>query len=139
MQEFEDFLLKVDVHLFGAVSSPGVANFCLRKTAETGREQYGDVAADFLCEDFYVDDGLKSLPTVEDAIKVIENSKAMCSAARLTPQVCKQQKRSSGSSSGRRPGERSERLGSPHRRLTDSNLLEPIGVWSPTLSVSTSN
>ena len=73
----------MDVHLFGAVSSPGVANFCLRKTAETGREQYGDEAADFLCEDFYVDDGLKSLPIVEDAIKVIESSKSMCSAARL--------------------------------------------------------
>ena len=56
---------RMDVHLFGAVSSPGVANFSLRQTAESGREQYGDDAADFLRKDFYVDDGLKSLPTVE--------------------------------------------------------------------------
>ena len=80
---------RIKVHLFGAVSSPGVANFGLRATAETGREQFGQVAADFLQQDFYVDDGLKSFPTPEDAIDVISKTKAMCTAAslRLT-QIC---------------------------------------------------
>ena len=50
---------RMNVHLFGAVSSPGVANFGLRATAETGRGQFGQAAADFLQQDFYVDDGLR--------------------------------------------------------------------------------
>ena len=74
---------RMNVHLFGAVSSPGVANFGLRATAETGREQFGQAAADFLRQDFYVDDGLKSFPTPEDAIDVISKTKAMCTAASL--------------------------------------------------------
>ena len=74
---------RMNVHLFGAVSSPGVANFGLRATAETGREQFGQAAAEFLQQDFYVDDGLKSFATPEDAIDVISKTKAMCSAASL--------------------------------------------------------
>ena len=53
---------RVNVHLFGAVSSPAVANYSLHKTAETGRAKFGDKAADFLCRNFYVDDGLTSVP-----------------------------------------------------------------------------
>ena len=74
---------RMNVHLFGAVSSPDVANFGLRATAETGREQFGQAAAEFLQQDFYVDDGLKSFATPEDAIDVISKTKAMCSAASL--------------------------------------------------------
>ena len=74
---------RMNVLLFGAVSSPGVANFGLTATAETGREQFGQAAADFLQQDFYVDDGLKSFPTPEDAIDTISKTKAMCTAASL--------------------------------------------------------
>ena len=73
----------MDVHLFSAVSSQSFANFNLRETAESSREQYGDDAADFLHKDFYVDDSLKSLPTKEKAIKVIKSGQAMCAAAKL--------------------------------------------------------
>ncbi|KAK3724592.1 hypothetical protein QZH41_006356 [Actinostola sp. cb2023] len=62
----------MNVHLFGAVSSPGVANFCLHETAEAGREQFGNEAAEFLLKDFYVDD-----------VKLIKNSQAMCAARNL--------------------------------------------------------
>ena len=48
---------RMNVHLFGAISSPAVANYCLHKTAEDGRAQFGDKVADFLCRNFYVDDG----------------------------------------------------------------------------------
>ena len=41
---------RMNVHLFGAVSSPAVANYSLRKTAETGRAEFGDKAADFCAE-----------------------------------------------------------------------------------------
>lgn len=47
----------INVHLFGAISSLGVANFGLRMTAEAGREEFGQEVADFLQNEFYVDDG----------------------------------------------------------------------------------
>lgn len=74
---------RMNVHLFGAMSSPGVANYCLQETARVGRQEFGDEAADFLLHDFYVDDGLKSVPTVQDACKLIQQSKAMCAAKKL--------------------------------------------------------
>ena len=40
----------MNVHLFGAASSPGVANFCLHQTAETHRKEFCDVASDFLLD-----------------------------------------------------------------------------------------
>ncbi|KAK3730399.1 hypothetical protein QZH41_011858 [Actinostola sp. cb2023] len=74
---------RMNVHLFGATSSPGVANFCLHQTAETNRAEYGDEAADFLRRDFYVDDGLKSVPTVNQALELIEKSQARCANDKL--------------------------------------------------------
>ena len=73
----------MDVHLFGAASSPGVANFCLHQTAESNRATYGNPAADFLRKDFYVDDGLKSLPTVSQALKLIKDCQEMCAQDKL--------------------------------------------------------
>ena len=75
--------LRMNVHLFGAISSPAVANYCLHKTAEDGRAQFGDKAADFLRRNCYVDDGLTSVPTVPEAIKLIEDSQALCTSAKL--------------------------------------------------------
>ena len=74
---------RMNVHLIGAISSPAVANYCLHKTAEDGRAQFGDKAADFLRRNFCVDDGLTSVPTVPEAIKLIEDSQALCTSAKL--------------------------------------------------------
>ena len=71
------------VHLFGAVSSPGCANYGLKQVASDNEEEYGSVVANFLRRDFYVDDGLKSLPTVEDAIEMLDKSKEMCAKGGL--------------------------------------------------------
>ena len=38
------------VHLFGAVSSPSIANFALKKTASDNEEEYGTIVADTLRE-----------------------------------------------------------------------------------------
>ena len=43
---------RMNVHLFEAVSSPAVANYSLHKTAETGRADFGDIAADFSARTF---------------------------------------------------------------------------------------
>ena len=71
------------VHLFGASSSPGCANFGLKHAAHDGEAQFGQRVADFVREDFYVDDGIASLPTVEDAISLIRGSTALCNKAGL--------------------------------------------------------
>lgn len=51
------------VHLFGATSSPGCANFTLKRTADDFEELFGSEPATFVKKDFYVDDGLKSVPS----------------------------------------------------------------------------
>ena len=66
------------VHLFGATSSPGCANFALKAAANDFKMEFGTTAADFLRNDFYVDDGLKSVLTAEEAVKLITNLKQMC-------------------------------------------------------------
>ena len=66
------------VHLFGAESSPGCANFALKMTADDFEEECSNNAADFVRHDFYVDDGLKSVPSVEQAINLVENTKTLC-------------------------------------------------------------
>lgn len=69
------------VHLFGATLSPGCSNFALKSTANDNEKEIGPAAADFLREDFYVDDGLKSVPSVEEAVKLVKDVKEMCKRA----------------------------------------------------------
>lgn len=69
---------RMTVHLFGATSSPGCANLALRTAADDGKDDLGVEAASFIKENFYVDDGLKSVPTVPEAIKLIKNGTEMC-------------------------------------------------------------
>ncbi|XP_028391897.1 uncharacterized protein LOC114516570 [Dendronephthya gigantea] len=71
------------VHLFGNTSSPSVAMFGLRKTADDGEEKFGQVAKEFVKNDFYVDDGLTSCSTSKEAIDLIKNSQSMLATANL--------------------------------------------------------
>ena len=64
------------VHQFGAISSPGCANFGLKKAADDGREEFGSAAADFIYYD--VDDGLTSLPTVHEALELLVKTQQIC-------------------------------------------------------------
>ena len=66
------------VHLFGAGSSPGCCNFALKKTADDHEQVFSFKAAEFLKKDFYVDDGLKSVPSTSDVMKLICKTKEMC-------------------------------------------------------------
>lgn len=57
-------------HLFGATSSSGVATFGLRHIAR----QYEDekpLASRFIVNNFYVDDGITSVDTVDEALNLI--------------------------------------------------------------------
>ena len=66
------------VHLFSAVSSPGRANFVLKRTADDFKEVFGSKPAEFVKQDFYVDDGLKSVPSESEATSLIQSTKELC-------------------------------------------------------------
>ncbi|XP_073234570.1 uncharacterized protein [Porites lutea] len=69
---------RMTVHLLGATSSPGCANLALRTAADDSKDDLGVEAASFIKENFYVDDGLRSVPTVPEATKLIKNATEMC-------------------------------------------------------------
>ena len=79
--EAEEYRMKV--HLFGATSSPGCANFAFTRAVDDGEKEFGSEAADFMRKDFYVDDGLKSVKCVDTATNLIQNCQAMCAKAGL--------------------------------------------------------
>ena len=56
------------VHLFGVVFSPARSNFVVHKTAEDNAEDFSADAINTVRLNFYVDDFLKSLPSVLDAV-----------------------------------------------------------------------
>ena len=65
------------VHLFGATSSPGCANFALKTTANQYESVCEKEAADFVRKDFYVHEGLKSLLTVQRAKSLISSTRLL--------------------------------------------------------------
>lgn len=78
----EPTMYRMKVHLFGAASSPGCANYGLKHLARENAETY-PMAARFLLENFYVDDGLASLPTEEQAIQLVAQARTLCSRGNL--------------------------------------------------------
>nr|XP_054759571.1 uncharacterized protein LOC129265622 [Lytechinus pictus] len=74
---------RMKVHLFGATSSPGCANYGFKKAADDGEAEFGSDAASYIRDDFYVDDRLKSVATPDEAVSVMKASQAICSKAGL--------------------------------------------------------
>ena len=74
---------RMKVYLFGNTSSPAVAAFGLRKTAQEEEAQFGSDAREFVERDFYVDDGLKSLPGSAESIDLLQRTQAMLATANL--------------------------------------------------------
>ncbi|XP_046862571.1 uncharacterized protein LOC124456080 [Xenia sp. Carnegie-2017] len=56
--------------LFGATSSPSIANFCLRKTAELYQQEYDSLAVETVKRNMYVDDLMKSISEPEKEISL---------------------------------------------------------------------
>ena len=73
-------------HVFSGVSSPSCSNYALKKTADDNKLRYALEAADTLNKHFYVDDILKSVASVPEAITLVKNVRGMCRAGgfRLT-------------------------------------------------------
>ena len=70
----------MNVHLFGATSSPNCANFTLRATASAGESIYGKEATDCVRKDFYVDNFLKSTFSVPHAISLLQFTIELCAS-----------------------------------------------------------
>ena len=81
--EMEPATYRMTVHVFGAISSPACANFALKKIASDNKDIYGESAYDMISKNFYVDDGLVSVESTEEAIQLVDNVKRMCSAGGL--------------------------------------------------------
>ena len=74
---------RMTAHLFGTSYSPACANFALKTVADDHEHEHGQEAADFIQRDFYVDDGLKSVPTEEEAIQLVKNTRYICARENL--------------------------------------------------------
>lgn len=84
--EPQEFWMKV--HIFGATSSPGCANYGLKHLAKENETQF-PLASQFIMKDFYVDDGVTSTPSVKEAIQLTQEAQTLCVRWPQTTQVCK--------------------------------------------------
>ena len=64
-------------HIFGATSSPAVAKFALRKTALDNATSFSPLAVETVHRSFYVDDCLRSVYSVEEAIDLSAELRAL--------------------------------------------------------------
>ena len=74
---------QMNVNLFGNGPSPAVASYGLKKTASYGEEKFGKAAARLVHRNFYVDDGVTSLPTADEAIELVTTTQKMLAEANL--------------------------------------------------------
>ncbi|XP_071153735.1 uncharacterized protein [Mytilus edulis] len=65
---------RMRVHVFGNSPSPAVATLGLRKAAQASEQEFGSHMTSFVTRDFYVDDGLTSCPTKEEAVKLMKDT-----------------------------------------------------------------
>lgn len=59
-------------HVFGNSPSPAVASYGLRKTVQECENEFGSDVREFVERNFYVDDGLMSVSTAEEAISLLD-------------------------------------------------------------------
>lgn len=76
-------VFRMRVHLFGAASSPGCANFGLKHLAAEGQEEFSEDAVKFIQRNFYVDDGLVSVASDTEAVQLVKEARQLCSAGKL--------------------------------------------------------
>ncbi len=74
---------RMRVHLFGVASSPACANFGLKYIAAQGQGQFSEATIRFIERNFYVDDGLISFHSEEEAISLVHEAKQLCSTGKL--------------------------------------------------------
>lgn len=63
---------------------PSIANFALKQTGIDNSERYSSQVIDTIHHSFYVDDCLKSVASVEEAIKLIKDLRDACTLGGFT-------------------------------------------------------
>lgn len=76
--EGDPVTMEMNVHLFGACSSPSCANFALRKTALDNRNDFLPEVVNCVLKNFYVDDLLKSVENSETGKAFVEQLRELC-------------------------------------------------------------
>ncbi|XP_035808144.2 uncharacterized protein LOC118470918 [Amphiprion ocellaris] len=74
---------RMKVHVFGNSPSPAVAIYCMRRAAQQGEKEHGSDARQFVERQFYVDDGLMSVATPEEAIDLLTRTRQMLAESNL--------------------------------------------------------
>lgn len=74
---------RMKVHVFGNSPPPTVAIYGLIRAALYGEAEFGADVRHFFERDFYVDDGLKSLPSINEAISLLKTTKDMLTISNL--------------------------------------------------------
>lgn len=75
---------RMNVHLFGAVSSPSIANFALKQTAVDNSELFSAKTLETIKFNFYVDDCLQSVASVKEAIQLTQDLRGACAQGGFT-------------------------------------------------------
>lgn len=68
--------------LFGALSSPGCANYGLKHLAREGKHLY-PLASQFILRGLYVDDGVSRVENVEKVIQLAQEAHQLCALGGL--------------------------------------------------------
>lgn len=79
-EEPQEFRMKM--HLFGAASSPGCANYGLKQLVMDNESEF-PLGSQFIRKDFYVDDGVTSVENVNKAIQLAQEAQKLCTAGGL--------------------------------------------------------
>ncbi len=81
--ESQPKVYRMRVHLFGAASSLGCANYGLKHLAAQGRGNFSETSIRFVERNCYVDDGLTSVSSASEAIHLSQEARELCSTERL--------------------------------------------------------
>ena len=83
------------MHLFVAISSPSCANYGLRRAALDNKSNVSKETVNTVKQDFYMDDVLKSTESVDEALTLLKELKAVCNDGgfKLTKWSLKQERR----------------------------------------------
>ena len=79
----EPTVFRMKTHAFGLTSSPSCANYALKQLASDYSDEYRD-ASEFLSNSLYIDDGLISLNSDQQALKLINEAVELCKKGGLT-------------------------------------------------------
>ena len=70
---------RMEVHLFGATSSPSCCNFALKRTAEDNKGEFPEEVVRTVKRNFYVDDCLKSVKSAKNAVECMHQLRSILS------------------------------------------------------------